>query len=51
MGLKPTPRIKRNRTKEKHKRGGYLQRKNNLASLRNKVYKKVNTLDMPQEVT
>jgi hypothetical protein len=27
MDLKPTPRIKKNRTKEKHERGGYLKKK------------------------
>jgi hypothetical protein len=26
LGLKPTPRSKRNKTSEKHKKGGYLQR-------------------------
>jgi hypothetical protein len=47
---KPTPRNKRNRTMEKHMKGGHPQRQNNLASLGNKAIRKVNTLDMLQEV-
>jgi hypothetical protein len=50
LNSKPTLRNKGNRTKEKHRKGGHLQRKNNLVSLGNKVGKKVNTFDMPQEV-
>ncbi len=44
----PTPRSNRNRTREKHKKGGHLQRKNNLASLGNEANKRVN---MPREST
>jgi hypothetical protein len=39
-------RNKRNRTREKHKNGKHLQRKNSLALLENKASKKVNTLNM-----
>ncbi len=39
MGPKPTLRSKRNRTKEKHKKEGHLQRKN------------VSILNMPKETT
>jgi len=47
LGSKPTPRNKTNKTKEKHRRGGHLQKKINLASLGNEVSKRVSTLDMP----
>jgi hypothetical protein len=47
LSPKLTPRNKRNRTREKHKKGGHLQRKNSLASLGNKASKRVNTFDMP----
>ncbi len=47
---KPTPRSKRNRTKEKHRRRAHMQRCNNLASLGNEASKRVKTLDMLQEV-
>ncbi len=50
LGPKPTPRSKRNRTKENHMRGGRLQRKNNMANLGNKASKRVTILDMPREV-
>jgi hypothetical protein len=33
----PTPRNKRNRTKEKHMKGRQLQRQNSLASLGNEI--------------
>ncbi len=46
MGLKPTQRNKKNRTREKHKNGKYLQRKNNLTSLGNEASRKVSTIDM-----
>ncbi len=48
LSPKPTPRSNRSRTREKHKKGGHLQRKNNLASLGNEANKKVS---MPQEST
>jgi hypothetical protein len=47
LSPKPTPRSKMNRTREKHRKGGHLQRKNNLASMGNKASKRVNILDMP----
>jgi hypothetical protein len=50
MGPKLTPKNKRNRTREKHKRGKYLQRKNNLASLGNEASRKVSTPDMLRKV-
>ncbi len=51
MGSKITLKCKKNRTREKHRRGRHLQKKKTLASLRNKVNKRVNILDMLQEVT
>jgi hypothetical protein len=47
LSPKLTPRNKRNRIREKHKKGGHLQRKNSLANLGNKASKRVNTFDMP----
>jgi hypothetical protein len=35
LNLKSTPRNKRNRIWGKNRRGGHLQRKNNLANLKN----------------
>jgi hypothetical protein len=49
LSPKPTPRSKRNKTKEKHRRERRLQRKNNMVSLGNEVNKRVSTLDMPQK--
>jgi hypothetical protein len=49
LGPKPTPISKRNITREKHRRGGCFQRKNNLANLGNKASKKVSILDMPRK--
>jgi hypothetical protein len=46
LSLKSTPRNKMNRTREKHRKGGHLQRKNNLASLGNKVSMRASILDM-----
>jgi hypothetical protein len=47
LSSKPTPRSKRNRTREKHKERRYLQKKkNNLASLRNEASKRVGIFDM-----
>jgi hypothetical protein len=51
LSPKLTPRNKRNRTREKHERGGHLQRKNSLASLGNKASKRVSVLDMPRKAT
>ncbi len=49
LSPKPTPKNKRNKTKEKHKKGGHLQRKNNPTSLGNKANKRVSILDMLRE--
>ncbi len=46
MSPKPTPRSKRNKTREKHKKEKHLQKKNNLVNLRNKASRKVGTFDM-----
>jgi hypothetical protein len=45
LNLKPTPRNKRNKAWEKHRRRGHLPRKN-MASLGNVVNKRVNIFDM-----
>jgi hypothetical protein len=50
LGPKLTPTSKRIRTREKHKKGGYLQRKNSMANLGNEASRKVSTFDMPQKV-
>jgi hypothetical protein len=50
LSSKLTLRNKRNKTREKHERGGHLQRNNSLTSLGNKASKRVSTLDMLQEV-
>jgi hypothetical protein len=47
LNMKSTPRSKRNKTWGKNKRERHLQRQNNLTSLKNKVSKRVSTLDMP----
>ncbi len=49
LGPKLTPRSKRIKTKEKHKKGRHLQRKNSLVSLGNEASRRVSTLDMPQK--
>jgi len=48
LSPKPTQKNNRNRTREKHKKGGHLQRKNHLVSLGNEANKRVN---MPRENT
>jgi hypothetical protein len=50
LNPKPTPRNKRNRFREKHKKRRYMQRKNNLDSMGNEASMRVNTFDMLQEV-
>jgi hypothetical protein len=47
LNPKPTQKSKRNRIKEKHRRGRHLQRKNNLVSLGNEAKRKVSILKMP----
>jgi hypothetical protein len=47
LSPKPTPRSKMNRIKEKHRKGGHLQRKYNVVSLGNKASRRMNILDMP----
>jgi hypothetical protein len=49
MNLNPTSKNKKNKTREKHMKGGHLQRKNNLVSLGSEAKSKVNTLNMPRE--
>ncbi len=51
LNLKPTPKSKRNKTKEKHKKGGHLQRWNDMVSLENEASKRVSILDMPSKAT
>jgi hypothetical protein len=50
LGLKLIPRNKKDRTMEKHRRGGHVQRKNDLVSMGNEVSKKVNIFDMFRKV-
>jgi hypothetical protein len=46
LGLKLTPINKGNKTKEKHRNGRCLQRKNNMANMGNEASKRVSTFDM-----
>ncbi len=47
LNSKLTPRNKRNRAQDKHRRQGNLHQKNSIARLGNVVNKRVNTFDMP----
>jgi hypothetical protein len=47
LNPKPTPRNKMNRSREKYKKGIYLQRKNNLDNMGNEASRRVSTFDMP----
>jgi len=47
LNSKLTPRNKRNRAQDKHRRKGHLHQKNSLTKLGNVVNKRVNTFDMP----
>jgi hypothetical protein len=47
--LKPTPRSKRNKTKENHRKGTLAQKKNSLASLGKEASRRMGTLDIPRE--
>jgi hypothetical protein len=49
LSLKPTPRSNRNKTREKHKKGGHLQRKNNMVNLGKEANRRVSTLDRLQK--
>jgi hypothetical protein len=51
LNPKSTPRSKMNKTNKKHKKGGHLQRNNNMINLGSKANKQVNTFDMPRKAT
>jgi hypothetical protein len=50
LNSKPTLKNKRNRTRENHKKGGHLRKSNNRASLGNKARRRVNIINVLQEV-
>jgi hypothetical protein len=48
LSPKPTPRSKRNKTRENHRKERHLQKRNNLTSMGNEASKRMGILDMPR---
>ncbi len=47
LNSKPTSKNKRDKTKVSHKKGGYLQKQSDMASLKDEVGMKVSIINMP----